>query len=82
MSSHQRAWCHPHLSVLISPRVLQSSHRIRVTMLSCEHQRRAVILQYSTQSRSTIQYSEGGSGEITSLRVLTTPDRQQHAYDK
>jgi len=66
MSSHQRAWCHHHLSVSISTRIQQSLHRIRATPHGCEHQRCPAILQYSTQSRSTIQYSEGGPGQILS----------------
>jgi len=79
MSSHQRAWCHPHLSVSISTRIQQSLHRIRVTTQGCKHQRCYAILQYSTESRSTIQYSEGGQGEILLHPALTTPRQERHA---
>jgi len=81
MSSHRRAWCHPHLSVSIRTGIQQSLHRIRVTIHGCEHQRCATILQYSAHSRSTIRYSEGGPGETTSGCALTTPQQQRHAYN-
>jgi len=79
MSSHQRAWCHPHLSVSISTRIQQSLHRIRVIKHGCELQRCVTVLQYSLQSRSTTQYSEGGPGEILSRCALAMPHQQQHA---
>jgi len=82
MSSHQRAWCHPHLSVSIGTRIQQSLHRIRVTIRDCEPQRCEAILLYSTQSTSTIQYSEGSPGHILSRCALTTHHQQQHAFDE
>jgi len=50
MSSHQRAWCHPHLSVSISTRIQQSLHNIRSTIASGSPQRCLAALQRTSHS--------------------------------